>query len=115
MENYYRDLSNSWLAYKFEFFGLSVGREYGVQCQAPEQCMYSGDHAVCVQVGIRNMCQCAAGYHFVDEIKLCVQTEGECLLFYSTYPSIWNIFLKIILWGNEGNCTFRNRLFELFH
>jgi len=52
------------------------GREYGSQCQAPEQCMYSGDHAVCVESGIRNLCRCAAGYHFVDEIKLCVQTEG---------------------------------------
>lgn len=45
MENYCGDLSNSWLAHKFEFLDLSVGRAYGTQCQVPEQCMYSGDHA----------------------------------------------------------------------
>lgn len=81
MEIFFGDLSNSWLAHKFEFLDLSVGRQHGTQCQVQEQCMYSGDHAECVAVGIRNMCQCAAGYHFVDEIKLCMETKGECLLF----------------------------------
>lgn len=80
------------MAHKFEFFGLSVGREYGVQCQVPEQCMYSGDHAECVEVGIRNMCQCAAGYHFADEINLCVQTQGECLLFVQNLSKYVNVF-----------------------
>jgi len=81
MENYYGELSNSVWAHKFEFLDLSVGRMYGVQCQVPEQCRFSGDHAECVKVGNGILCQCAVGYHFVDEIKLCVENKGECLLF----------------------------------
>jgi len=92
MENYYGDLSNSWWAHKFEFLDLSVGRLHGVQCQSQEQCRHSGDHAECVEVGIRNLCQCAAGYHFADEINLCVETKSEYLIFYSTYPNILNTF-----------------------
>jgi hypothetical protein len=53
-----------------------IGRMYGVQCQVPEQCRFSGDHAECVKVGNGILCQCAVGYHFVDEIKLCVENKG---------------------------------------
>lgn len=80
-EYYHKNLSNGWLVHKFEFLHLSAGRLYGEQCQVPEQCMFSGDHAECIAVGNKNLCQCAAGYHFVDELNLCLETKGECLLF----------------------------------
>ncbi|KDR06585.1 hypothetical protein L798_03559 [Zootermopsis nevadensis] len=38
--------------------------------------MFSGDNAVCAAVGNRNLCQCAVGHHFVDEIQLCSVTRG---------------------------------------
>lgn len=53
-----------------------IGRLYGEQCQVPEQCRYSGDHAECVEVAPRYMCQCADGYHFANEINLCVETKA---------------------------------------
>jgi len=97
MENYYGNLrvSNSGWAHKFEFLGLSVGRMYGNQCQVPEQCRFSGGHAECVQVGVRNLCLCAEGYHFVDEINLCVETKGECLLFVQYISQYFKYFFLI--------------------
>jgi hypothetical protein len=56
---------------------LFAGRTYGLQCQVPEQCMFSGQHAVCVGSGNRNLCQCATGYHFVEEVQLCSVTKGQ--------------------------------------
>ncbi|XP_023702730.2 tenascin-like [Cryptotermes secundus] len=58
-----------------------IGRLYGLQCQVPEQCRFSGEHAICTAVGNRNLCQCAAGHRFVDEIQLCSPIKGigeEC-------------------------------------
>jgi len=52
-----------------------IGRLYGAQCQVPEQCRYSGDYAECVEVSSRFLCQCAVGYHFANEINLCVKTK----------------------------------------
>jgi len=77
-----------------------IGRMYGNQCQVPEQCRFSGGHAECVQVGVRNLCLCAEGYHFVDEINLCVETKGVGQQCEETY--------ECVVTSGNVNCTNSN-------
>ncbi|XP_069679083.1 prion-like-(Q/N-rich) domain-bearing protein 25 [Periplaneta americana] len=46
------------------------------QCQVPEQCRLIGGHTRCIKVITWPTCECEVGYHFVDEIKICLKDKG---------------------------------------